>query len=171
LYSTFSKSQNQVYAMTYQASFICEFAAEYQTIAADYDLFCGIKEFDAKLDFANVSEDYLANLKEVCSLTEISRKLYDYTEGETIYFDSNVSDIEKVMESLSKANAIAESYHANTSNLPGEWDSDSRIINMLFTIVLAIDGTIIVAFWIGEVFKDRAKCIKDNNEKIKSILQ
>ncbi|MDE5942677.1 MAG: hypothetical protein K2H30_00525, partial [Clostridia bacterium] len=170
LYSEFANTES-IYKMTHQASLICELAAEYQTLAADYDLFGGLKELDAKLNFANVSEDYIASLREACSLIEVNEKLYDYSNGETIIFNANVSNVDELMESLKAPNAIAESYAANASNLSSEWDSDCRILTMLFTIVLAIDGAIIVAYWIGEVFKDRAKCLRDNDKKIKNLLQ
>ncbi len=51
-----------------------------------------------------------------------------------------------------------------------DWKEISEIFNMLFTTYLCIDGVIILAYWIGEIFKDKQKCRNLNFKKISEAI-
>ncbi|MDE7453202.1 MAG: TM2 domain-containing protein [Clostridia bacterium] len=163
LYENFRNSQKLVYSMIQQAPLYVEYLSAFRdcTVA---------RGADKQLNYTEVSSKYVDELNAIDELTEIYYKIYDAEDGE-IFYDSRILDIEKVMEHIDGANTIASDYTLKADGLSNEWEVDGKIVNMLFIIVLAILGAIIVAYWIGEVFKDRAKCLKDNYDKIKNILQ
>ena len=76
------------------------------------------------------------------------------------------TNIDSLMDTLDEKINLLISLQNKASSYAYDWKVDSEIIKYLFITLLAIDGTIIMAYWIGEVFKDRAKCYNLNYDNI-----
>lgn len=72
------------------------------------------------------------------------------------------TNIDSLMDTLDENINILIGLENKASSYAYDWRVDSEIIKYLFITLLAIDGTIILAYWIGEVFKDREKCYNLN---------
>ncbi|MDE6104971.1 MAG: TM2 domain-containing protein [Clostridia bacterium] len=76
------------------------------------------------------------------------------------------TNIDSLMDTLGERINLLIGLDNKASSYAYDWKVDSEIIKYLFITLLAIDGTIILAYWIGEVFKDRAKCYNLNYDNI-----
>ncbi|MDE7181882.1 MAG: NINE protein [Clostridia bacterium] len=103
-----------------------------------------VKFVENKLNYHNNIKDYLA----------ASNKA------------KNETNIDNLMNTLDEKINLLIGLENKASSYAYDWKVDSEIIKYLFITLLAIDGTIILAYWIGEVFNDRAKCYNLNYDNI-----
>lgn len=168
LYSQTGKASKALKAISYK-SVGGEEDGYLQTIAHSIAIMSEQKQayvsVEARIEEANKNLDVAKHVDKKLKMHKtLDAVLYsiDYVKTET--------DIDKVMDELDDKIGTLSGLEENASYWEQEWKTDSTIIRLLFIILLSIDGAVILAYWIGEVFGDREKCLNINYEKIVKTL-